>query len=192
MRTLVMVGMGAALLMGLAGCGDEDGPSQGEGEPRIEERSPGSPGQGKSGHKPRKSIRKPGNDVESEPNPGEEVQQEITTSSVSKTLYYEGACWWLRCANGNTATGACGYGCSDTRLGFARDYSWRLSCGQSVRVVANGRSVYATVWDQSCCGRFEGTDALMSALAIPHGDGTCVAKGNFTYGWGQAPATFYY
>jgi hypothetical protein len=129
---------------------------------------------------------------ESLPNAGEESGEVSAMASVTKTLYYEGACWWLRCANGNTATGACGYGCSDTRLGFARDYSWRLSCGQAVRVSANGRAVTATVWDSSCCGRFEGTDALLDSLAIPHGDGTCVSKGNFTYGWGQATATFTY
>lgn len=129
---------------------------------------------------------------ESLPNAGEEGGEVTAMASVTKTLYYEGACWWLRCANGNTATGACGYGCSDTRLGFARDYSWRLSCGQAVRVSANGRAVTATVWDHSCCGRFEGTDALLDSLAIPHGDGTCVSKGNFTYGWGQATATFTY
>jgi hypothetical protein len=129
---------------------------------------------------------------ESMPNPGEEGGTVSAQASVTATLYYEGACAWLRCANGNTATGACGYGCSDTRLGFARDYSWRLSCGQAVRVAANGRTVTATVWDHSCCGRFEGTDALLDSLAIGHGDGTCVAKGNFTYGWGQGTATFTY
>lgn len=154
MSKLAVVGMGAALLLGLVGCG--------------------------------------GKDVESEPNMGEESEVVGTTGSVSATLYYEGACWWLRCANGNDATGACGYGCSDTRLAFARDYSWRLSCGQAVRVVANGRSVYASVWDQSCCGRFEGTNALLNELAIPHGDGTCTPPRNYTFGWGQAPATFYY
>jgi len=129
---------------------------------------------------------------ESLPNPGEEGGRVSALASVTKTLYYEGKCSWLKCANGNTATGACGYGCSDTRLGFARDSAQRLSCGQSVRVVANGKSVYATVWDHSCCSRFEGTDALLKSLAIPHGDGTCVSKGNFTYGYGQASATFYY
>jgi len=52
--------------------------------------------------------------------------------------------------------------------------------------------VTATVWDQSCCSRFEGTDGLLTALGISHGDGTCAAKGNFTYGFGQASATFVY
>jgi hypothetical protein len=129
---------------------------------------------------------------ESMPNPGEEGGTVTAQASVTKTLYYEGACWWLKCANGNTATGACGYGCSDTRLGFARDYSWRMTCGQAATVSANGRSVRATVWDSSCCGRFEGTDALLDSLAIGHGDGTCTSAGNFTYGYGQATATFTY
>jgi len=131
--------------------------------------------------------------LESLPNPGEEQGGKLTAAaSVSKTLYYEGACWWLRCANGNSATGACGYGCSDSGTRFARDYSWRLSCGRAVQVVAHGRSVYASVWDQSCCGRMEGNDGLMNALGISHGDGTCTAPRRFTYGYGQAPATFYY
>jgi len=129
---------------------------------------------------------------ESMPNPGEEGGTVTAQASVTKTLYYEGACWWLKCANGNTATGACGYGCSDTRLGFARDYSWRMTCGQAATVSANGRAVRATVWDHSCCGRFEGTDALLDSLAIPHGDGWCSGKGNFGYGYGQATATFTY
>jgi hypothetical protein len=133
-----------------------------------------------------------GNNEESMPNPGEQDGRVTAQASVTKTLYYEGACWWLKCANGNTATGACGYGCSDTRLGFARDYSWRMTCGQAATVSANGRSVRATVWDSSCCGRFEGTDALLDSLAIGHGDGTCASAGNFTYGYGQATATFTY
>jgi len=111
---------------------------------------------------------------------------------VSKTLYYEGACWWLKCANGNSATGACGYGCSDAGNRLARDYSWRFSCGQQVQVSAKSHSAWAKVWDSSCCGRMEGNDGLLSALTIGHGDGTCKAKGNFTYGWGQNSATFYY
>jgi hypothetical protein len=130
--------------------------------------------------------------TESMPNPGEEGGAVTAQASVSKTLYYEGACWWLQCANGNSATGACGYGCSDTRLGLARDYSWRLTCGQSVQVVANGRSAWATMWDSSCCGVFEGTDGLLDTLAISHGDGWCSGAGNFGYGYGQAAATFYY
>lgn len=129
---------------------------------------------------------------ESLPNPGEEGGYVTAMASVTKTLYYEGACAWLKCANGNSATGACGYGCSDTRLAFARDSAQRMTCGQSVKVTANGRTVTATVWDQSCCSRFEGTDGLLKALAIPHGDGTCASKGNFTYGYGQASATFVY
>ncbi|HSP79766.1 MAG TPA: hypothetical protein VLQ93_14635 [Myxococcaceae bacterium] len=132
------------------------------------------------------------NNEESMPNPGEEGGTVSAMASVTKTLYYEGACWWLKCANGNNATGACGYGCSDTRLGLARDYSWRLSCGQSVKVAANGRSANAIVWDSSCCGVFEGTDALLDTLAIPHGDGWCSGAGNFGYGYGQATATFTY
>jgi hypothetical protein len=135
-----------------------------------------------------------GNDAtdESMPNPGEESGQVTAMASVTKTLYYEGKCSWLKCANGNNATGACGYGCSDTRKGLARDSASRLSCGQSVTVAANGRSVKASVWDHSCCGRFEGTDSLLTSLAIPHGDGTCRGKGDFTYGYGQATATFTY
>ena len=129
---------------------------------------------------------------ESLPNPGEEGGYVTAMASVTKTLYYEGACWWLKCANGNSATGACGYGCSDTKLAFARDSAQRMTCGQSVKVTANGRTVTATVWDQSCCSRFEGTDGLLKALAISHGDGTCASKGNFTYGYGQASATFVY
>jgi hypothetical protein len=129
---------------------------------------------------------------ESQPNPGEDVEVAVSATSVSKTLYYEGACAWLKCANGNNATGACGYGCTDTGNRLARDYSWRLTCGQSVQVVSNGRSVYATVWDHSCCGVFEGNNGLLTSLAIGHGDGTCVSAGNFTYGYGQAAATFYY
>lgn len=129
---------------------------------------------------------------ESLANPGEDVGAESFAASVSKTLYYEGKCSWLMCANGNNATGACGYGCTDTGNRLARDLASRLSCGQSVQVVANGRSVYAKVWDHSCCSVFEGNKGLLTALAIGHGDGTCVSKGNFTYGYGQAPATFYY
>ncbi|MET0401417.1 MAG: hypothetical protein ABW123_03395 [Cystobacter sp.] len=129
---------------------------------------------------------------ESLPNAGEEGGYVHAMASVTKTLYYEGACSWLKCANGNTATGACGYGCSDSRLAFARDSAQRMTCGQSAKVTANGRTVTATVWDQSCCNRFEGTDGLMTALAISHGDGACRGKGNFDYGYGQASATFVY
>lgn len=131
---------------------------------------------------------------ESLPNPGEEDASAVRTaaSTVTKTLYYEGSCAWLRCANGNDARGACGLGCSDSGNRFARDYSYRLSCGQKVQVAANGKSVYATVWDQSCCSRMEGNDGLLKALGISHGSGTCTSKGHFTYGYGQATATFTY
>nr|AXM42958.1 hypothetical protein [Myxococcus fulvus] len=129
---------------------------------------------------------------ESMPNPGEESGVVKAMASVTATLYYEGSCAWLKCANGNDATGACGYGCSDTRLGFARDSASRLSCGQSVTVAANSKSVKATVWDHSCCSRFEGTKSLLTSLSISHGDGTCRGKGDYTYGYGQATATFTY
>ncbi len=157
MKILDVVGLCAALVIGLTGCGA-------------------------------------GNDTsdESLPNPGEESGTVTAMATVTATLYYEGSCAWLRCANGNQATGACGYGCLDTRLGLARDSASRLSCNQAVTVAANGRSARATVWDHSCCSRFEGTDALLTSLAIGHGDGTCRGKGDFTYGYGQATATFTY
>jgi hypothetical protein len=131
---------------------------------------------------------------ESLANPGEDDASAVRTaaSAVTKTLYYEGSCAWLKCANGNDARGACGLGCSDSGNRFARDYSWRLSCSQRVQVAANGKSVYATVWDQSCCSRMEGNDGLLKALGISHGSGTCTSKGHFTYGYGQATATFTY
>ncbi len=131
---------------------------------------------------------------ESLANPGEDDAAAVRTaaSSVKTTLYYEGSCAWLKCANGNDARGACGLGCSDSGNRFARDYSWRLSCSQKVQVAANGKSVYATVWDQSCCGRMEGNNGLLTALGISHGNGTCTSKGHFTYGYGQATATFTY
>ena len=171
-----MTGLGVVLCLGMTGCGSTENSQNSDEVSRIE------------------SMPNPG---ERAPNPRKQEELEESslvgaTASTSRTLYYEGACWWLKCANGNSAEGACRMGCDDTRKALARDYSWRLSCGQSLKVVANGRSVYATVWDQSCCERFEGTDALLDALAIPHGDGTCSSKYNFTYGWGQAPATFYY
>jgi hypothetical protein len=128
--------------------------------------------------------------TESLPNPGEEGGKVTAMASITKTLYYEGACWWLKCATGTAALGACGYGCSDTRVGLARDYATRMSCGASVRVSANGRTATAIVWDSSCCGRFEGTKPLMNALAIGSGDGTCTSSRSFTYGYGQATATF--
>ncbi|WP_394847079.1 RlpA-like double-psi beta-barrel domain-containing protein [Pendulispora brunnea] len=131
-------------------------------------------------------------DTESQPNEGENQAAVSAAAAVTKTLYYEGACWWLKCANGNNATGACGYGCSDSQPRFARDYASRASCGTVVKVTANGKSVNAKVWDQSCCSRFEGTDGMLDALAIPHGDGTCTSKGHFTYGYGQKSATFYF
>lgn len=133
-----------------------------------------------------------GDDTESAANPGEDVGVAASALSVSTTLYYEGACSWLKCANGNSATGACGFGCNDTIKRFARDQSWRMSCGQSVQVTAKGLSTFAAVWDQSCCSRMEGNDALLTALTISHGDGKCTSKGNFTYGFGQNAATFFY
>ncbi|WP_394836750.1 RlpA-like double-psi beta-barrel domain-containing protein [Pendulispora rubella] len=129
---------------------------------------------------------------ESQANEGENQAPLAVAAALKKTLYYEGACWWLKCANGNDAKGACGYGCSDSKARFARDYESRASCGKVVKVTANGKSVNAKVWDQSCCGRMEGTDKMLDALAIPHGDGTCRGKGDFTYGHGQDSAKFYF
>jgi hypothetical protein len=122
--------------------------------------------------------------------------KERTASAVDSGTFvdYEGSCAWLRCVLCNNATGACGYGCIDTEARIA----WKFSastrpCGRMLQVVnrSNGRSTYARVWDQSCCGRWEGTRQLMSNLGAGYGDGACTSSGSCascprTYGscWG--------
>ncbi|WP_394832926.1 hypothetical protein LVJ94_41140 [Pendulispora rubella] len=131
---------------------------------------------------------------ESEPNEGENAAALAApaAAAVAKTLYYEGSCAWLKCANGNDARGACGMGCSDSASRFARDVASRASCGATVKVTRGNKSSNAKVWDQSCCGRMEGTKGLLDALGIGHSDGTCRRRGDFTYGSGQGTATFHF
>jgi hypothetical protein len=109
--------------------------------------------------------------------------KERTASAVDSGTFvdYEGSCAWLRCVNCNNATGACGYGCLDTEARLA----WKFSastrpCGRMLRVVNrnNGRSTYARVWDQSCCGRWEGTRQVMINLGAGYGDGACNNTGS--------------
>jgi hypothetical protein len=109
--------------------------------------------------------------------------KERTASAVDSGTFvdFEGSCAWLRCANCNNATGACGYGCIDSEARLA----WKFSastrpCGRQLQVVnrSNGRSTYAKVWDQSCCGRWEGTQQVMTNLGAGYGSGACSSSGS--------------